>query len=94
MVKGIAHRIKQYVEVTARFDEDGAIVPIEIGWEDGRRFEIDEILDKRQAASLKVGGHGVRYCVRVGGRETFLYYENPKWFVEAIVSDEAARRSA
>jgi hypothetical protein len=93
-VKGISHRIKQYVEVTARHDEDGVIVPIEITWEDGRHFEIDEILDKRQAASLKVGGHGLRYCVRVGGRETFLYYENPKWFVEAIVADPLTREIA
>ena len=90
VVQGIAHRKKQYVEVIAHHDEEGVIAPLTITWEDGRHFEIDEILDRRRAAALKVGGTGTRYLVRIGGRETFLYYENPRWFVEAIVFDEAS----
>lgn len=27
----------------------------------------------------------MRYTVRVSGRDTFLYYEGPRWFVEAKV---------
>jgi len=90
VVQGIAHRKKQYVEVTALHDEEGLVAPLAIKWEDGRRFEIDEVLDRRRAAALKVGGTGTRYLVRIGGRETFLYYEDPRWFVEAIVPDGAA----
>lgn len=38
---------KKYVEVTARFDVDGTVFPLEIHWEDGAKFEIDRILDIR-----------------------------------------------
>jgi hypothetical protein len=87
VVQGIAYRVKQYVQVIARHDEAGLVIPLRIVWEDGRRFNIDRVLDKRQAAALKVGGNGIRYRVSIGGRETFLFYENPKWFVEAIVPE-------
>lgn len=90
MVQGIVQRIKQYVEVVARHDEEGIVCPLQIIWPDGRHFEVDAVLDRRQAAALKVGGNGIRYRVRVGAKETFLYYENPKWFVEAIVHENNA----
>ena len=73
---------KVYVEVTARFDREGTIIPLSIIWEDGRVFEVDKILDVRRAASLKAGGQGTRYTIRILGREVYLFYENPKWFME------------
>ena len=73
---------KKYVSVIAKFDTDGRIVPLTVLWEDGRKFEIDRILDVRRAASLKAGGVGIRYTVRIGRSETFLFYEDDKWFVE------------
>ena len=73
---------KVFVEVTARFDVDGIIVPLSIRWEDGSLFEIDRVLDVRQAASLKAGGQGIRYTIRIGSHKTFLFYEEPRWFVE------------
>ena len=82
MVQGIESRRKHYVQVLARTDEDGRITPVSIPWEDGRTFEIDRVLDARQAASLKVGGTGLRYLVRIGESVTYLFYENPRWFVE------------
>ena len=81
MVQGIAYRRKHYVEVLARIDEEGAVTPMSITWDDGRTFDIDRVLDVRQAASLKVGGTGMRYLVQIGSRETFLFYEGPRWFV-------------
>lgn len=90
MVKGIESRRKRYVAVTARHDEEGNIVPVCIEWEDGRKFEIDRILDRRRASSLKVGGTGVRFLVRILGRETLLYYENPRWFVEEKIYERAS----
>ena len=56
---------KKYVEVTAKFDVDGTVVPLEIQWEDGTKFEIDRILDIRRAASLKAGGAGIGYTCRI-----------------------------
>jgi len=83
MVKGILNRQKKYVTVEVSTDADGAITPRAVLWGDGRRFEIDEVLDARTAASLKVGGAGLRFTVRIGDAVTYLFYENPRWFCEA-----------
>ena len=74
---------KVYVEVTAKFDTEGNITPLSVTWEDGTVYEIDKVLDQRRAASLKAGGIGMRYTCRILGRESYLFYEEPKWFVEA-----------
>ena len=47
-----AKPIKVYVAVKTDFAADGTMLPREITWEDGQRFEIDRILDIRQAASF------------------------------------------
>ena len=86
MVKGIDSRQKRYVKVTSVTDEDGTIMPIAVEWEDGRVYEIDRVLDRRHAASLKVGGTGVRYLVRIGHATTYLFHEDPRWYVEAKVT--------
>lgn len=83
-------RRKRYVEVVARHFEDGKLVPLTIAWDDGRVFAIDRVLDVRQAASLKVGGMGMRFIVRIGSRTTCLFFEGPRWFVEEIVPEEAS----
>lgn len=41
------------------------------------------MLDRRQAWSPRTGGKGMRYTICVEGRATFLYFEGPRWFVEA-----------
>jgi hypothetical protein len=76
---------KVFVEVTARFTKDGGKIPLTVKWEDGRVFEIDRVTDIRRAASLKAGGQGVRYKCRIKGKETFLWLEEDKWFVEGKV---------
>lgn len=85
MVQGIESRRKHYVEVVSRTDEDGRIMPMAVVWSDGRTFDIDRVLDVRQAASLKVGGTGVRYLIRIGQHTTYLFHEDPRWFVEEII---------
>lgn len=73
---------KVYVEVTEDRKTDGRIIPRSFVWPDGRRFEIDQILDIRPAASLKAGGAGIRYTVRIRERETYMFLEEDKWFLE------------
>lgn len=73
---------KIYVKVNADFDLDGKIVPQSIVWEDGRTFAIDDVTDIRRAASLKAGGQGTRHTCMIAGKERYLFYENPLWFVE------------
>ena len=83
--------IKVYVPVEVAFDDRGVMHPTCLVWEDGRKFEIDRVLQVRQAPSLKAGGQGDRYTVRINGRETFLFFEHStdmaspvpgRWFVE------------
>lgn len=73
---------KVYVDVQALFTAAGALLPTSIRWTDGRVYQIDRILDVRRAASLKAGGVGIRYTCRILGKERYLWYEDPAWFVE------------
>ena len=75
---------KVFVDIIVKFTKEGTTIPLSVIWEDGRMFDIDRVLDIRRAASLKAGGQGMRYKCRIRGRETFLWYEDGKWFVEAF----------
>ena len=86
-----AKPIKVYVAVKTDFAADGTMLPREITWEDGERFEIDRILDIRQAAAMKAGGQGDRYTIWVRGKQSYLVFERSssltgnnlgRWFVE------------
>jgi len=77
---------KEYVSILAQIHRDGTIQPLGILMEDGRKYDIDEIKDKCRAASLKAGGCGIRYTIRIGARDTFLFDEDGRWFVELRVS--------
>ncbi len=73
---------KVYVAVEADFQPDGKILPRSVTWEDGRKYLIDRVEDIRRAASLKAGGVGIRYTVRIGRSTTWLFLEENRWFVE------------
>ncbi|WP_251179026.1 hypothetical protein [Adlercreutzia agrestimuris] len=85
-MKGITDRIKRYVSVTARMDEDGRVRPLSIQWYDGTTYPIDEVINMRRASSRRVGGDGLCYTIRIGEKTTYLYYEDPKWFVEEVIA--------
>lgn len=78
-------RTKKYVDVVSLTSADGLVTPQVIIWDDGRRFRVDRVTDRRQAHSLKVGGTGMRYTVLVGGKQTHVWYDDYRgaWFVEA-----------
>lgn len=78
----LQNEYKTYVGVHEFRSEDGTILPRVIVWEDGTTYEIDRVLDIRPAASLKAGGAGVRYTVRINGKETYLWLEDKRFFVE------------
>ena len=61
---------------------DGQSVPRTIIWEDGRKFNIDKILDKRKAAALKCGGIGTRYICKICNKEVAIFDEDGYWFLE------------
>ena len=76
---------KVYVCVELIVDEEGGILPTSIIWEDGHKFSIDRVIDVRPAASQKAGGIGTRYTCMIMGQKRYLYWEDPKWFVEKTV---------
>ena len=74
---------KVYVEVAAVFTPEGQIMPRCIRWEDGTLFTVDRVLDIRHAAATTAGGCGLRYTIRIGERQTYLFLDEDRWFVEA-----------
>lgn len=74
---------KRYVPVTVHFDAGGKMRPIEIEFDETRKYHIDKILDVRRAACQSVGGVGDRYTCRIRGRESYLWFEKGRWFVAA-----------
>jgi len=81
--------VKKYVKVIAEFDTNGKITPLEIIWDDDRRFIITHVSDIQRAAS-HAGGTGYKYTVIIEGKERYLWLENivfnkvvgAKWFLE------------
>lgn len=76
--------MKEYVEVTAKFDTEGNITPLVVKMEEGK-FYVDRVYDIRPAASLKSGGAGIRYKCSINGVPSFLFLEETKWFIEPAV---------
>ena len=74
---------KIYVAIELLVRTDGTMRPQHLIWENGISYPIDRILHVTPAASLKVGGRGIRYTVVIGGRERHLFFEDGRWFVEA-----------
>ena len=73
---------KIYVRVRSETDVDGNVLPTHIIWSDDRVFPVDRVLDVQRRASTNAGGLGMRYTVRIHGKERYLFFENPRWFVE------------
>ena len=72
---------KKYVKVYLEIDENGKKTPKVIIYND-QKFEVDRVIDIKNCPSMKVGGVGERYKVRIQGKETYIFFENNKWFVE------------
>lgn len=73
---------KVYVDVYAKFSKDGQLIPVEVTWEDGRRYVVDHIRRIERCTGRKAGGVGIMYTCDIGGKTSHLYYEVDKWFVE------------
>lgn len=73
---------KIFLPMTILVDEDGMVTPLSFKWEDGTIFEIDRIRERRNAASTKVGGCGLRYTVVIKQQERYIFEEDGRWFVE------------
>ena len=72
---------KTFVKVFLEIDENGKKTPKTIVFDD-KEFNIDRVMDCKNCVSMKVGGVGERYTIRIKDNITYLFYENGKWFVE------------
>jgi len=66
---------RSYVEVNARFNASGSLIPIDLKCVDGKVFEIDKVTDIRQATAIKSGGQGGRYTIWIRGKQSYLFFE-------------------
>ena len=75
---------KVFVEVTAKFDKDGKIEPLQVAWTDGTRYPVDKVVSVCRAVSTGGGGIGLRYTCRICGKSAFVFYSDRdhRWFVE------------
>ena len=87
--------LKVYVDVIVNFRNDGVMLPRQITWEDGHKYEIDRVSDIRPAAAAKAGGQGDRYTVWINGWQSYLFFERNcsltgnnigRWFVERKIA--------
>jgi len=82
----MTNEYKVYVDVNEDRFKDGRLIPLSFVWEDGKRYEIDRVLDVCHAASLKAGGVGLRYTVRIRDKQKYMFLEEDgdtlKWFME------------
>ena len=79
---------KVYISVYLKINTDGIMKPVEIEWTDGTRYDIDKIIDERNAPPEHTGGVLTRkYKVIIKGREKIIYLDKQtnKWFVEKLV---------
>ena len=75
--------MRTYVSITALHDTDGKITPLILHWPDGRRFEIDKLLNVKPAPTVG-SGIGKKYVCRICGKEVNLFCDNldGKWYIE------------
>ncbi|XER11990.1 hypothetical protein SATMO3_21760 [Sporomusa aerivorans] len=76
------NKYKVPVGVTAYHDPDGKIKPLCLHWTDGRKYEVDKLLDVRMAASLKAGGVGMRYNCWIVNKQVYLFCDEGKCLME------------
>lgn len=72
----------KYVSVIAKFNELGDVTPLSLFWENGKEFIIDRVVSKKNLASTKGGGVGIRFEIKIKNQTRFLFLHEYKWFVE------------
>ena len=82
MAESVKYR-KVYVGVELSVSPQGDVRPRTLIFEDGNKYQIDRLRQKCRAHATKVGGTGIRYTVIICNKETYLYEDDGRWFVEA-----------
>lgn len=75
-------RQKQYVEVVATHYIDGSVRPQKIVLATGPVYEIEEVREAGRGKARTTGEIARRFVVKIHARETWLYEDGGRWFVE------------
>ena len=77
-VRGYRHE----VGMIAVWDRRGHLTPLSLIWDDGTRYRIDAILERREVV-LEHEGSAVCYRCRIAGTMRRIFYVRERWFVES-----------
>ncbi|MCM0758462.1 hypothetical protein M7775_07730 [Sporomusa sphaeroides DSM 2875] len=71
-----------YVGITAQHDKQGNITPLILHWPDGRKYEIDKLLDVKPAPTVG-SGIGKRYVCKICNKQVNLFCDSSgKWYIK------------
>lgn len=85
-----------YVKVNSEFDSTGYMHPKTIEWEDGRIFQIDEVISST-ASGYSIHKRGSCYTVKIRNKTIYLFFEMVdsmfpsrlgRWYIERRKSQE------
>ena len=68
-------KIKKYVDVLAKWNQDGSVVPLMIFWDDGRSLSVKNVVNPPVDLLRSTGADVVSYEVNVASKTTCLYME-------------------
>lgn len=78
-------RKKVYVRVWSETSPEGKVTPLSLEWINGQRFQIDKVLECRQAVpkGVDISDTSIRYTIMLYGQRRLLYREEKtnRWFV-------------
>ena len=76
-----------FVQVICNHLDNGAVIPMEIHWNDGRKWTIRRVIH----TSVSPDGEyeGIRYAILINRSTRFLYQLGDRWYVETIEQEGA-----
>ena len=78
---------KVYVQVVCTHLDNGAVIPHEIWWQDGRRWSIRRVLHTSESPDDLF--EGIRYAVLINRSTRYLYQSGDRWYVETTDKEGA-----
>ena len=71
---------RAYVGMILKVAADGKVCPLEVIWENGKQYHVDEVRDVTPAARTDVGGPGMQYTLVIKRQERRFYENDGRWF--------------
>ena len=71
---------RTFVQVICNHLDNGAVIPMEIQWNDGRKWKIKRVIHACESPDGEY--EGIRYSVLIGRSVRYLYQLGDRWYVE------------